>query len=109
MQVHCDEGVAIHIGSEPCVYDRENMGEASVGERIGQPLSFDQNSNPDADVVHWTEGKTDGARDRECPDDPAWSETPGMCGRSSYGNREVSRSTDGHVAPQGPHREGEEP
>ena len=39
MQVHCDEGVAIHIGPEPCVYVRENMGEALVGERIGQPLS----------------------------------------------------------------------
>ena len=39
MEVHCDEGVAIHIGPEPCVYVRENMGEASVGERIGQPLS----------------------------------------------------------------------
>jgi hypothetical protein len=44
-------------------------------ERIGQPLSFDENSNPNADVVHWTEGKTDGTRDREWPDDPAWSET----------------------------------
>jgi hypothetical protein len=32
-----------------------------------------------------------------------------MCGRSLYGNREISRSADGHVVPQGPHREGEEP
>jgi hypothetical protein len=39
VQVHCDEGVAIHIDPEPCVYVRESMGEASVGERIGQPLS----------------------------------------------------------------------
>jgi hypothetical protein len=39
VQVHCDEGVAIRIGPEPCVYVRANMGEASVGERIGQPLS----------------------------------------------------------------------
>ena len=39
MEVHCDEGVAIHIGPEPCVYVRESMGEASAGERIGQPLS----------------------------------------------------------------------
>jgi hypothetical protein len=62
VEVHCDEGGANHIGPEPCVHVRENMGEASVGERIGQPLSFDKNSNPDADVVHRTEGKTDGAR-----------------------------------------------
>jgi hypothetical protein len=32
-----------------------------------------------------------------------------MCGRSLYGNGEISRSADGHVVPQGPHREGEEP
>jgi hypothetical protein len=39
VQVHCDEGVATHIGPEPCVYVRENIGEASAGGRIGQPLS----------------------------------------------------------------------
>ena len=39
MQVHCDEGVANHIGPKPCVTDREVAGEASAGERIGQPLS----------------------------------------------------------------------
>ena len=39
VQVHCDEGVAIHIGPEPCVVTREGDGEASAGERIGQPLS----------------------------------------------------------------------
>jgi hypothetical protein len=46
------------------------MGEASVGERIGRPLRLDKNSNSDADIVRWTEGKTDDAPDRECPDDP---------------------------------------
>ena len=39
MQVHYDEGVAIHIGPEPCIGAREGISEASVGERIGQPLS----------------------------------------------------------------------
>ena len=39
MQVHCDEGVAIHIGPEPCAIAREGGGEASVGERTGQALS----------------------------------------------------------------------
>jgi hypothetical protein len=38
MEVHCDEGVAILIGPGPCVHVHENMGEASVGERIGQPF-----------------------------------------------------------------------
>jgi hypothetical protein len=39
VQVHYDEGVAIHIGPEPCVDVREDDDEASVGEGIGQPLS----------------------------------------------------------------------
>ena len=39
MRVHYDEGVAAHIGPEPCAGLREEAGEASVGERIGQPLS----------------------------------------------------------------------
>jgi hypothetical protein len=38
VQVHCDEGIANHIGPEPCAGVREDVGEASVGERIGQPL-----------------------------------------------------------------------
>jgi hypothetical protein len=74
VKVHCDEGGADRIGPEPCEHARESMGEASAGERTGQPLSLDKNSNPDAVVVHWAEGKTDGARHRECPDDRAWSE-----------------------------------
>ena len=32
MQVHYDEGVAIHIGPEPCVGVRKDADEASVGE-----------------------------------------------------------------------------
>ena len=39
MRVHCDEGIAIHIGPEPCVGPREGIGEASAGDRAGQPLS----------------------------------------------------------------------
>ncbi len=41
MQVHRGEGIANHIGLEPCVSAREDVGEASVGERIGQPLSLE--------------------------------------------------------------------
>jgi hypothetical protein len=39
VKVRCNEGVAIHIGPEPCAGAREGVGEASAGERIGQPLS----------------------------------------------------------------------
>ena len=35
MGVRRDEGVAIHIGPEPCAGIREGVGEASVGERAG--------------------------------------------------------------------------
>ena len=38
MQVRCDEGVANHIGPEPCAGCREVVGEASAGGRAGQPL-----------------------------------------------------------------------
>ncbi len=37
MQVHYDEGIANHIGPEPCAGIREDVGEASAGERAGQP------------------------------------------------------------------------
>ena len=46
MQAHCDEGVAIRIGPEPCAGIREGVGEASVGERVGQPLSREINLVP---------------------------------------------------------------
>ena len=59
MQVRYDEGVAIHIDPEPCGVTREGDGEASAGERIGQPLSRER-IIPDADTVHWVEGNTDG-------------------------------------------------
>ena len=60
MQVHYGEGAAIHIGPEPCAGTREGDGEASVGERIGQPLSRENLSNPGADVFVFTEGHMDG-------------------------------------------------
>ena len=39
MKVPHGEGVANRIDAEPCAGTREGVGEASVGERIGQPLS----------------------------------------------------------------------
>jgi len=54
------EGVAIHTGPEPCVRVREGTGEASAGERIGQPLSRERNSPRAADAVRRAEGNRDG-------------------------------------------------
>ena len=56
MQVHYDEGIANHIGPEPCAGIREDVGEASVGERAGQPLSRDRKLIPGADDVCVAEG-----------------------------------------------------
>ena len=60
MKVRCDEGVAIRVGPEPCVGIREDDDEASVGERIGQPLSRESLKVSGADVVRFTEGDMDG-------------------------------------------------
>jgi hypothetical protein len=60
VRVHHGEGVAIRIGPEPCVGIREGVGEASVGERIGQPLSRESKKVSGADVVRIAEGNMDG-------------------------------------------------
>jgi hypothetical protein len=60
VEVHCNEGVAIRIGPEPCVGIREGVVEASAGERIGQPLSRESLKVPGADVFSLTEGNMDG-------------------------------------------------
>jgi hypothetical protein len=51
VQVRYDEGVANHIGLEPCAVAREGGGEASVEEHIGQPLSLAKILIPGADDV----------------------------------------------------------
>ena len=56
MEAHCDEGGADRIGPEPCEHARESIGEASAGERIGQPLSHERNSPREADAVRRAEG-----------------------------------------------------
>ena len=56
MQVHYDEGIANHIGPKPCVGTREGMGEASVGVRVGQPLSREKGLVLSADAVTLVEG-----------------------------------------------------
>ena len=108
MQVHYDEGVAVHIGPEPCAGVREDVGEASVGERTGQPLSRERKLIPDADVVKATEGKTGGC-------DSA-SIRPIRRGRRPWHvrtllAREPGDLLVGHPLPGagGPRREGEEP
>ena len=60
MQVRYDEGVAIHVGPEPCIAGREASDEASAGERTGQPLSRERSCIPGADAFQIAEGDADG-------------------------------------------------
>jgi hypothetical protein len=46
--------------TEPCADNREEIGEASVGERIGQPLSSESDKSQGADAVSLEEGNTYG-------------------------------------------------
>jgi hypothetical protein len=75
VQVRYDEGVANHIGPEPCVVAREGAGEASAGDYIGQPLSRDRKTVPGADDVTWCGRRHGWMRNREHLTGPAWSET----------------------------------
>jgi hypothetical protein len=74
VQVHCDEGVAIRIGPEPCAGIREGVGEASVGERAGQPLSCESPKSRVPTALTFRKAIRLSTL-RECPVDSAWSET----------------------------------
>ena len=107
MQVRCNEGVAIHIGPKPCAGIREGVGEASAGERTGQPLSLVSCIVPGADAVREAEGNMDGRA--------IASARPARRGRRTWHVRTVLVREPGDLGsdrPQfwaGPHREGEEP
>ena len=60
MRVHYDEGIATRIGPEPCAGARKGVGEASAGERIGQPSNHERKFILGADVVPYTGSNTDG-------------------------------------------------
>jgi hypothetical protein len=61
VKVRYDEGVATRIGPEPCAGVREDDGEASAGERMGQPLSRERLQVSGADAVVPAEGNTGGS------------------------------------------------
>jgi hypothetical protein len=96
VQVRYGEGIANHIDPEPCGVIREGGGEASAGERIGQPLSPENHVIPDADAVNFVEGNISGASSRALRESGV-VEDPGMCRSSLRGNREVSSSTCGRT------------
>src|SRR5260370_38898027 len=89
VQVHYDEGAAIHIGAESCACGREAVREALTGECAGQPLSRDKVDIPGADAVRYAEGHTKGRAIASSPTTRR-GRRPGMCRHSLFGNREVS-------------------
>ena len=60
VRVHHEEGVATHLGPESCVLVRQDEGEASIGERTGQPLSRETSIPLGVDAFQIAEGNTDG-------------------------------------------------
>ncbi len=108
MEVHCNEGVAIHIGPEPCAVIREGVGEASVGDGIGQPLNHEIGIVSGADALLLAEGNTTwrviasalSARRGRRP----WH-VPTLLVRE-LGDLMIGQEG---MRPLGPHREGEEP
>ncbi len=107
MQVHYDEGIASHIGPEPCAGIREDVGEASVGERAGQPLSHDRIAILGADAVQEAEGNTEGCANASAPTTRR--------GRRPWHARTLLAREPGDLSSgqshhrTGPRREGEEP
>jgi hypothetical protein len=108
VQVRCDEGVATHIGPEPCAFAREGAGEASAGEYT-RPAIEPRQKNSSGRRRRYVVRKAirSGALLR-APSRPGVVRDPGMCRRSLRGNRDISRSTRLARRP-GPYREGEEP
>jgi len=88
VRVHYDEGIANHIGPEPCVGLREGIGEASAGDRAGQPLSRESSVTSDADAFPTAEGNTDGSVSAS-PRTVREVRALGMYRRSLTGNREI--------------------
>ena len=91
MQVHCDEGVASHVGLEPCVGTREGACEASVEEHTGQPLSRERVFSRAPTLSTERKAIPAGAQSRASVW-PGVVADPGMYGRFLYGNREISGS-----------------
>lgn len=92
MQVRYDEGVAIHIGPEPCAVVREGGSEASAGECAGQPLSPEKILSRTPTSLRRRKA-TLWVAPLRAPRRSGVVGDPGMCRRSLSGNREIPRLT----------------
>jgi len=96
VQVHCNEGLANHIGPEPCACIREDAGEASAEECTGTENGVEEADAP----PHPGGGKM--ARPSgsgvlpvpRCADQrPPAVRIPLLCGAAVVANAETSQST----------------
>ena len=108
MQVHYDEGIANHIGPEPCAGIREDVGEASAGERAGQPLSRDRKLILGCRRCLCSGRQYVQERQRKHLGDPAWSKNLACTHAPCAGTGRPHVRPPARCRP-GPHREGEEP
>jgi hypothetical protein len=67
VEVRHGEGLANHTGPAPCGVIREDGGEASAGDCIGQPLSRERLQFLGADAVAPPEGETWGRGNASAP------------------------------------------
>ena len=98
MQVRYDEGIASHIGPEPCVAVREDCDEASVGERIGQPLSRERIASREPTLLFKRKATRRNTLLRAFRRLGVVAD-PGICGSSLRGNREISWLAGARIAP----------
>jgi hypothetical protein len=107
VKVRYDEGLAIRIGPEPCVGTREDAGEASAGEHIGQPWSRESLNQSGCRRGH-NHGRQHGAR-------AIASARPARRGRRPWHVWKFLVREPGDLGfgpwldTTGPHRKGEEP
>ena len=102
------KGLASRIGPEPCASVREGRGEASAGERTGQPLSREIRIVLGADAFDNAEGNTGGRANTS-------ARTTRRGRRTWHVQTLFAREPGGLASGQGaaalfgPHRKGEEP
>jgi hypothetical protein len=99
MKESYSEGLANHAGPESCVGVRKGAGEALTGVRAGRVLSREIHAPPRGGLLRGADAVEKGGRrnrryrEGEISQDLARSETPSMYGRTSFGNREIPRSS----------------
>jgi hypothetical protein len=96
MKVSYSEGVAIHTGSESCMFVGNGGGEALTGVRAGRVLSREIEPPSrkrwplrGADAVELSGRQNWGCRYGETPLDPVRSETLRMYASTLSGSREI--------------------